>query len=60
MAGHEELEKKSEAYRKTLVALADRLSTLRDYPLKQEERKRRKLSAYEAKLTKIDRLLDDI
>jgi hypothetical protein len=55
-----ELKRKSEAYRRKLLALADALSTLRDYPVKQEERNRRKRAAYEAKLRKIDRLLEDI
>ena len=57
---HVEAEQESAAYRKELLALGEALSALRNYPVRQAERNRRKLYAYEAKLGQIDRTLEGI
>lgn len=54
---HETLEAKSETFRDYLLELAERISTLRDSPVKHAERTRRKLAVYEARLEKIDQNL---
>jgi hypothetical protein len=53
-------QRSSEARRKELLALAERLSTLRNFPVTMIERNRSKLTAYEARLKRIDRSLEDI
>ena len=55
MDAHDELEEKSESFRKQLMALADKLSTLHNYSVRITERNRRKMVAYEARLDRIDR-----
>jgi DNA-binding ferritin-like protein len=48
------LEAKSETFRDYLLELAERISMVRQSPVKHAERMRRKLAAYEAPLEKID------
>ncbi len=56
----EQLEKASRDYRAYLMELGIALSALHDLPSKQAERNRRKQTAYDATLKRIDRSLEGV